>query len=175
MTANHNDACYKIEAQKGEVARLRRELEIAEAVLRGMQSMLPADLSTPRPPRVSDDAWIDGMRKLATNINSERLQQTKGRQPGAISHQWRDTLRMLFMNYPDGFTEYNATIAAHENNLPNVKPRDALDRLMSYMTHNYVERVADGRWRVTDYAVQKYGFSSPKMNEAPEAETREAP
>jgi hypothetical protein len=171
MSLTHNDAISKIEAQKGEVARLKRELEIAEAVLRGMQSMLPSGPAATS----TDEVWRVGFGRLAKAMNGDRQKQTKGRQPGAISHQWRDTLRMLHMNYPDGFTEYSAAIAAHENGLPNVKPRDALDRLTSYRTYNYVENAADGKWRVTNLAVEKYGFSLPKMNEDPSVEIEEAP
>jgi hypothetical protein len=152
-------------AKEAEIEKRRRELELMEAELRGMRAILRAPTSAGADPvvRTMQSAHVSPFATIATELR-------RGRQPGAISHQWRDTLRMLFMSYPDGFTAHNAVVAARGNGLSNVKPQDAAERLTSYMGHNYVERLPDGNWRVTDFAVQKYGFHLPKMNEAPAEE-----
>ena len=153
LMANDSSPAAKIVAQEAEVARLRRDLEIAEAELRGMKAMLP---TAPTAPVGHPEVWERGLPKLREAM----VGRTKGRQPGAISRQWRDTLAMLRMNYPfpEGFTEYSAATAAQAAGLPNVRPKDALDRLTAYLSHGYVERLADGKWLVTDLAAKKYGF-----------------
>lgn len=172
--ANESSPAAKIAAQETVVARLRRDLEIAEAELRGMKAMLPA---APTAPTASSDVWERGIPKLKDAL----LGPTKGRQPGAISRQWRETLAMLRMNYPfpGGFTEYNAATAAQAAGLPNVRPKDALDRLTAYLSHGYVERLADGKWLVTDLAAKKYRFPDKgaptgEPMEASPVETEEA-
>ena len=90
-----------------------------------------------------------------------------GRQPGAISHQWRNILGMLYMAYPDGFTEYNVVTAAKSEGLENLRPKDALDRLRNYMTHGYTEYAGD-KFVVTEFAAQKYDFRRHKIEAAAE-------
>src|SRR5271166_6449939 len=94
----------KIAAQEAEVARLRRDLEIAEAVLRGMHMIATQNQS----PIIAQTAELrlNAAREADQELDRIRSEVRKGRQPGAISHQWRDTLHMLHMNYRDGFTEY---------------------------------------------------------------------
>jgi hypothetical protein len=145
-----------IRAKESEIERRRRELELMEAELRGMRAMLA-------PPADSRDAPVVQTLQtaLATGGVAAATEPRRGRQPGAISHQWRDTLAMLWMNYPypQGFTEYNAATAAQAAGLPNVRPADALERMTAYMNHGYVERLPDGKWRVTDLTANKYRFS----------------
>jgi hypothetical protein len=154
----------KIKAQEATVERLRRELEIAEAVLIGMRAMLSPPPKAPMTngPDKSEDVWRDLPRLWNEASAKTKGASTKGRQPGAISRPWRDTLAMLWMNYPfpEGFTEYNAATAAQSAGLPNVGPKEALERMKSYVVHNYVERLPTGKWRVTDHMVKKYGFSN---------------
>jgi hypothetical protein len=151
----------KVAAQEAEVERLRRQLEIAEAVLRGMRAMLPdgptslPTLNTARQVNLSTHQQATEAARPTTGF--------KGRQPGAISHQWRDTLHFLYLTYRDGFTEHNAARAAQEAGLSNVRARDALDRMKAYISLNYIEEYED-KFRVTEFAVQKYGFDR-KENE----------
>jgi hypothetical protein len=175
MTADPTPAA-KINAQEATVKRLRRELEIAEAVLIGMQAMLP---DAPKPPMPNgrdklEDVWRNLPRLWAESPANSKGAPAKGRQPGAISRQWRDTLAMLWMNYPfpEGFTEYNAATAAQSAGLPNVGPKEALERMKAYVNHNYVERLSNGKWRVTDHMAEKYGFSNKC---APSVAIEEAP
>jgi hypothetical protein len=139
--------------QEAEVARLKRETEIAEAVLRGMRVMRPAPAAIRGPIEPRTGYAADPQVSVPKTPR-------RGRQPGAISHQWRDTLAMLYMNYPHGFTEYNAATAANAAGLPNVRPKDAADRMIAYVQLGYVEVPEDdeNKFRVAEYAVNKYGF-----------------
>jgi hypothetical protein len=125
----------------------------------------------------SDQTSITGRVGSFVSDNPLRGASAKasaGRQRGAISHQWRDTLALLWKNYPlpQGFTEYDAATAAQAAGLPNVEPKVALNRMTAYLSHGYVERLPNGKWRVTDLTAKKYGFSN---NGAPSSEPEEAP
>jgi hypothetical protein len=164
---NDSTPAAKIASQEAKIARLRHELEIAEAVLSGMNAVV---MTVVEP---SDQMSITGRVGSYVSDNPVRGASTKastGRQPGAISHQWRDTLALLWKNYPfpQGFTEYNAATAAQAAGLPNVGPKIALNRMTAYLSHGYVERLPDGKWRVTNFTAEKYGFGRNK-DEAPSA------
>ena len=162
---NESNPQAKISAQEAEVARLRHDLELAEAVLRGMLAVVEPSNRPPAPiiGRVASIVPTPNrpLSGASMKASAGEFVSYRGRQPGAISRQWRDTLAMLRMNYPfpEGFTEYSAATAAQAAGLPNVRPKDALDRLTAYLSHGYVERLADGKWVVTDLAAKKYGFS----------------
>ena len=126
-----------------------------------LRAMLPE--GTPSSPTSNHPRQADHPPVAEKPPSARPTTAFKGRQPGAISHQWRDTLHLLYLTYRDGFTEYNASRAAQEAGLPNVRPRDALERLKVYVPLNYVEQIGD-KFRVTEFAVQKYGFNR-KENE----------
>jgi hypothetical protein len=163
----------KISAQEAEVARLRHELELSEAVLRGMKAMLPMSPRSPVASTRSDDVWEQMLPTLKKAFS-------KGRQPGAISQQWRNALCELLIISPDGFTNDDAAAAVVRQGLSNTRPKDAAERLESYVTHEYVERLRDGRWRITALFEQKYPNAMRRHREmlqmkASSSEPEEAP
>jgi hypothetical protein len=85
---------------------------------------------------------------------------SRGRQPGAISKQWRRVLLAAAARYPDGAGEAELTTLAHAEGLHNARPRDVRGRMAEYENHGYVETAIHG-WRVTPYAVAKFGSDSP--------------
>jgi hypothetical protein len=138
--SNDSSPAAKIAAQEADVARLRHELELAEGVLRGMKAMLPAAATPPAPAKSHQDVvWDQGLRQLAKSMQS--AQPAKGRQPGAISQQWRKTLCRLLITRPNGFADDEAATAAISEGIHNIRPKDAADRLGSYLAHEYVERL----------------------------------
>ena len=170
---NDSSPAAKIAAQEAEVARLRHELELAEAVLRGMNAMLPTATTL-----VPDAAWDRGIKLLSKSQLSSRP-ALKGRQPGAISQQWRNVLCYLLITHADGFSDDEAAGAAIREGLPNIRPKDAADRLNSYLVHEYVERLQSGNWRITDLFAKKYPNSLRRQREAlqmkaPSSEPEEA-
>ena len=178
VMSDDSSPAAKIAAQETEVARLRHELELAEAVLRGMKAMLPAVATLPAASTSPRDAvWERGLGQLAKSTLSTR--PAKGRQPGAISQQWRNALCHLLITRPDGFAEDEASAAAISEGLPNIRPKDAADRLGSYLAHEYVERLPNGDWRITDLFAQKYPNAMRNLREAlqmkaPSSEPEEA-
>jgi hypothetical protein len=80
----------------------------------------------------------------------------KGRQPGAISREWREILRRVAIHYPEGATPddiaaYGATVGLH-----NLSPRDARQRAKKYVSLGYFEASGD-RYRVTAQARERFG------------------
>jgi hypothetical protein len=155
----------RITAQEAKVSSLRkkeeearRERELEEAVLRGMRLMSAGHSPTA-------DAEPSSYPQFTMGAT---IMRRRGRQPGAISRQWRDTLRFLYEKCPSGFGIDEVVGAAHRYDLPNVRNRDAEERMRSYLQIGYVEQ-SDWGYRVSESAALKYGFSRPDTTEAPTA------
>ncbi len=97
----------------------------------------------------------------------------KGRQPGAISGEWRKTLLAMAAKYPTGATEDEIAELARLAGLPNVRPKDVRDRMIKYETHRYVEAHPNG-WQVTEHAIKRFGGASPSSSAAQEPEIHTA-
>jgi hypothetical protein len=159
---NYSFPADKIAAQEAEVARLDRELDLAKAVLRGMKAMLPETVAL-AVPSSQGDMWERGVKQLSKSLLIAKA--SKGRQPGAISQQWRNTLCRLLITRPDGFTDDEAAAAAMNEGLPNIRPKDAADRLASYLGR-YVERLPTGGWRITNEVEKKYPNTIRRQRDA---------
>jgi hypothetical protein len=142
---------------------VRRERELEEAVLRGMRLMV----SDGRP--FNPDASLPDFLEIGVDT---LVAPRRGRQPGAISREWRNALRILHRGFPGGFDISEAVETARHVGLPKVKDRDAEDRMRAYLDLGYVERV-DGGYRVSELAAQRYGFTR-QTTEAPPADAEGA-
>jgi hypothetical protein len=107
---------------------------------------------------------------ISPPTNSRRGGTGKGRQPGAISSEWRRTLMAMAARYPQGAAEEEIAELARLAGLPNVRSKDARDRMLKYETHNYVEAGPKG-WHVTEYALKRFGGASSSPIAAQEPET----
>jgi hypothetical protein len=149
----------RISAQEAKISDLRRkeeetrrERELEEAVLKGM--MLMADqIQVTAPPGVPTPDY--------SGVRMEEMARRRGRQPGAISREWRDTLRELLLFGPFGLPEVVA--AAHRNGLPHITERTAEERMRVHIAIGYVEAVGK-EYTVTDSFAKKYGFDAHKTD-----------
>lgn len=103
---------------------------------------------------------------------------SRGRQPGAISKQWRKVLLASAAKYPDGASETELADLARMEGLHTVRPRDVRGRMADYEGHGYVQPAPNG-WRVTPYAISKFGSEtaqdgSDSMEDEAEMETADA-
>ena len=177
-----NEIDPRIAAQEAKIENLLRQVDLEKAVLTGMRMMagepLRAEARLVRAAQLLDQRG----RHIPTVADAATAAPSRaGRQPGAISHQWRNILRMLYMNYPEGFTEYNVVAAAAEEGLTNLRPKDALDRLRAHIGNSYVE-FSGNKYHVTDFAAEKYAFTRAKTATeflggigVPSAEAKETP
>ena len=148
-----SDINATIAARETEVEQLRRDLEIAEAKLRGMKELRDKILGT----KVTESATGREFRRSVSPYRS-------GRQPGAISKEWRAILAKLYsLNW---FDESMIINIAKEHDI-NLKHSNARLQMAAYKGHGYVEG-ADGHWNVTESAARKFGFLR-------EANEKEAP
>lgn len=83
----------------------------------------------------------------------------KGRQPGAISHAWRNILRMMHGLYPDGATDTEVLEICRSEGFSNMRPRDVTYRMSALASRDYVERIDDTGWRVTATAVTRFSMN----------------
>jgi hypothetical protein len=157
----------RISAQEAKVSSLRRkeeevrrERELEDAVLRGMRLMVSGDQ-----PFSSDAVLPDSIEIGVDTLVAPR----RGRQPGAISREWRNTLQSLYQSAPVPFTSTDVYTMAHVNGLPNVGLREAENRIRAYLDLGYLNRAGSG-YQVSDLVVKKYGFSRPETTEAPTAD-----
>jgi hypothetical protein len=155
-----------ISAREAEIGRLRHDLEIAEAELRGMK-MLRDQIIGPKSPEITMDYVLKDTAGRTVAIQTKAYRA--GRQPGAISKEWRAILADLYNGPFAGFDESSVMFAAHKHDI-NLKQSDARARMMAYKEHGYVE-ATDGYWSVTDFAAKKFGFyQEANKNEAPTRE-----
>ena len=85
---------------------------------------------------------------------------SRGRQPGAISKQWRRVLLAAAARHPNGANDLELAYLAHKEGLNNARARDVRSRMAEYEAHGYVQPVSNG-WRVTPHAIAKFGSESP--------------
>lgn len=157
-----SDINAKIAAREAEVERLRRDLEISEAKLRGMKELRDQILGT------MPDSVIG---KVTGRLNGEgskvKTSYRGGRQPGAISKEWRAILAKLYCLKK--FDESAIIDAAKKHDI-NLKHSNARLQMATYIRHGYVQEI-DGVWNVTGIAAQKFGFlRGTNENEAPTSE-----
>lgn len=101
-------------------------------------------------------AKLRPVRGEATRAKVETANSNRGRQPGAISKVWRGVLTTVAARYPDGAQDPEIAEIARDAGLPNVRPKDVRERMLSYEQHSYVETAISG-WRVTALALAKFG------------------
>lgn len=164
-----SDINATITAREAEVERLRRDLEIAEAQLRGMKELRDQILGT----KVQDSAPAKAYHhqgdtgRFNVNGSKAKLSYRGGRQRGAISKEWRAILATLYSLNSFDETMIISTAKDHDINL---KHSNARLQMAAYKGHGYVED-KDGHWNVTDFAARKFGFlREANKNEAPTSE-----
>ena len=139
-----------------------------------------------------EETQIAGMKVLRNQLFDNKSQnkekennapdapqiKQKGRQPGAISSQWRHILSDSYHDFArKWFPESALTSIAIRYDI-KLKPTDARNRLIGYRVHNYVEEdiSVHGTWRVTETCAKKFGFFEKRLekDKAPKAEAKGA-
>lgn len=92
-----------------------------------------------------------------------------GRQPGAISKEWREILKRVLAAYPDGALVEDIAAFGPAIGLNNLRPRDARQQAEKYVDLGYFERIGE-RYRVTDAAKARFGIGAvepkPTINDS---------
>jgi hypothetical protein len=144
---------------EGAFSAARRVRDLAKATLEALE--LAAKLRPVTPTRLGAILRTNGP-----------VSANRGRQPGAISKQWRAILMHLAQHYPTGFTEEQVIQAAKEHGLLNIRPKDARDRMGEYRGHSYIDHnEITGLFTVTYEAKTRFGDPSAHLEEGEEEET----
>jgi hypothetical protein len=172
--AGQTDIDATISAREAQIAQLRRNLEIAEAELRGMKLMRDQIVGgMPKRFRAAELGHFSVSGSASGKNKSSSGGYRGGRQPGAISNTWKSILSDAWHECGDvGFMESKLVAFAARHGI-NLKPSDARGRMLSYAAYSYVEENPDhaGMWRVTQHAADKFGFNTdPLKNETPSTE-----
>jgi hypothetical protein len=161
------------------VERLKHDLEIAEAELRGMTTLRDR-LSQPDPitkmvvaqrMRIRVPPKLGGSDLHSIPSSSEVIEggYRGGRQPGAISKTWRGILSGLYWDtspLDEAFDDAHIVKFAKRYGI-TLRPSEAATRMEHYSKFGYVT-INDGAYRVTSIAAEKFGFDKgPLKNEAP--------
>jgi hypothetical protein len=151
MVKDALDELIEVTRQKRET--LRAEREMLDTRLAAIESELRTlEHAAELRPNVS------AARRSTQNSETgpEMNKSHKGRQPGAISKEWRQILRRVAVHYPNGALPEEMAAYGPTLGLPNLRPTDARQRAKKYIGYGYLERV-ENRYRVTDLAREKFG------------------
>lgn len=159
-----------IESQRRKVAAADRAVMVAQQtaererlILTGMEAMERAFAAAPSPQVDSGTNKPDDAPSRAHPAGSSG----PGRQRGAISHEWRAVLARVGRGL---FTDADFHHYAQETVGRDIRPADAKRRRESYQANHLVEEAGDGfRYRITDYAFEKFGLAGLNENGATEA------
>lgn len=151
---------HEIDSRRQKITSLKREVELLEAELRGMEIAAQ---------------WYDAqatlpiVRPLSMGAMHIAPVRSGGRQKGAISHPWRDILGWLWENRHSGFNVHDVMEASRLLTELTLKPSDIPARILAHTDSGLVESFS-GKYRVTPLAAQKFGFkqilNEAKTNEA---------
>ena len=168
------------EDQAAQAKAASARAEAAEAIARAETCERSAELTSLRLQTLVRAAQLRPSRPDASRARTESASiGSRGRQPGAISHRWRNVLTTLAAKHPSGADELAIVEIARSIGLVNAKPKDVRDRMENYETHGFVEPASEG-WRVTSRALSKFGSDADNHSdlmgdeEGTEVETADA-
>lgn len=135
------------------VAAAQAELVAERNILQGMEALEAAFRAAAK----------NGSGSILRVGSSEPATHRKigGRQPGSITKEWRLVLAKLGT---EPFTA--ADLAAYPQVLfgRSVSVAEGRRRLDLFLHHDYVEQVGEGRFRVTQHAITKFGLDRLNAN-----------
>jgi hypothetical protein len=145
-----------------EIETKRREVEEARARLGGLELELH---TLERAAQLRPGGGGVNQRSTPTSETFARKSQRGGRQPGAISNEWREILGRVAAVYPEGATAEDIASFGPAIGLANLRPRDARQQAEKYIGLGYFERIGE-RYKVTPAAWKRFEFSGdpvPKL------------
>lgn len=141
-----------LEGHRQRVREARRELELLEAELRGMEK-LAATISPPMMRRAT----------VAVPKAEQGDRKPSGRQPGTISNKWRDVLAVM-LGDDRPVMIWRAHAIAKEIQQREMKASE-VQRLFKGYADQGLLSAQSGGWVVTDEAVQRFGLQPRRLSE----------
>ena len=150
-----------IEAQRRKVAELLSVAEREKSVLAGMEAIAEAYDQAGRPAK--------SLSPTSPQISSspDPTPVGPGRQPGAISQDWRNVLAAVGRH---SFTDADLQAYAQGTLRRAIRAADAKRRREAYQANGLIEDAGDGlRYRISDRAAEKLGINDTDKGRAAEA------
>jgi hypothetical protein len=145
----------EIADKRAAVDRLRAELRSAEIELAAFEraAQLRPDKATHPGPASSKGGGFF--------LDTEAPEARRGRQPGAISHEWRRVLELIISRLGGSATPEQIAALGGEVGLPTLTAALVRQRMTLYQSysHDYVRLASDGKYHVTNKAVERFGLS----------------
>jgi hypothetical protein len=147
----------RIETLRREVADAHAQLESLEAKLR-----IYEDAASLRPSSVSS------LRRMAVIDDIGHAPHRGGRQLGAISKKWRQILRHIVVQCPNGAAPDVIASFGRAVGLPNLRASDVRIQAKKYSNLGYLEQIGDDDlFRVTKLACERFEFRSAQASMPP--------
>jgi hypothetical protein len=160
-----------IRAKRREAEQRRREADLLDAEVRGMELVLNLMGGTrDAPPPKREQA---GTAQASSETQAEVVGRSVGRQRGAISKRWRIALLDLQRRH-GSFTldDVVATIQRLEGR--TMRPSEVRRQFEGYFDHGYVRQVGPDQYEVPEEAAARFRASVELENEPDEAQANEA-
>ena len=157
MLNNHwamDDLDSLISQRQAEAARRQRELDLFIAETRGMEVV--RDLRA-GPGNAAASSLAATSTAYPIVMGVPLPPKRGGRQPGAISQQWRVILWQLYHDKAHGFSEDHVIPYAKLQGI-TIKMKDARDRMEKYKSQGFID-FRDGRYFVSQAAAVKFDFA----------------
>lgn len=153
---NPADIDAAIASREAQVSKLHRDLEIAEAELRGMKALRD---------QIFGRTAISKPTALPVRARARMPTYTGGRQPGSISKTWRAIYSDLYHGSNKGWFSESQLIPVAFKRGVELRPKDARERLQAHSQHDIVEEspVDLEHWRVTEAAARKFSFADAPL------------
>lgn len=154
----------EIEKTRKELADLKRKVEARETELRALvkaAELRPEPAASPtveREPkrvRLNAPAPESGPADPTLPPGTITVERRGGRQPGAISKQWRNVLDGIYAEGKNRPHDVGAISLLAESAGLDLQVSSVLARMKNYVELGYVEEV-NGHYRVTPTAIEKF-------------------
>ncbi len=154
MNTDLTSEIQRRQQERSTIAQERASLRAQDEALVRKDDILAAEL---RGLELALSVLKPSEARLRSNVSvNAKASVSRGRQPGSITRKWRDVLAAFYAQSAI-FGEQDIINAGRELSL-SMKPSDARGRLESFEQNEYIETIDEGRYRVTEYAAEKFGF-----------------
>jgi hypothetical protein len=143
----------EIASRRKKIAEWRRNIELAEAELRGFEQARKFIAPS------SNGSNVSAERDRLSGTEDQAERRRSGRQPGAISSRWKTVLANL---HGTTFSPDDVIDTVYRLEGRRMKPTEVRRMFEGYAEHGFVEILEGDQYLVTDHAFQKLALAQMK-------------
>lgn len=156
---------------QAEIDAIRREVRALEAKILQVKEKLPG-LEYALSLLERSPAAQPNRRPQEEHAVTNGQSGSSGRQVGAIANRWKDVYRNLVGK---DFIPQDVVDVIFLQQGRQIRASDAKRVVESHIEHGYVEHDGEGRYRVTDVAVEKFNLTAAKPDAPDQLKENEPP